>query len=214
MSAQAITYQWLRKRIASMPRDSGGFITEAEVAEAAGTSRTPVREALLRLQAEGFLEIVPKKGAFVPAVSDAEVEAVIQARGLVEDWCVRRATMLGEELFTELANITAEQESLISDSVAFIECDRRFHRAIVRAAGNPLLADFFESLRERQTRMGVAAVVADEGRARKVLAEHTLIIEGMRSLDPDTAAKAVADHLMNTLSVLRRSSTFGWRSKD
>lgn len=63
-----------------MPRHEGVFLTEGAAAAATGTSRTPVREALLRLEAEGFLQIVPKKGAFVPPISDAEVESVMQAR--------------------------------------------------------------------------------------------------------------------------------------
>ncbi|MGH3742396.1 MAG: GntR family transcriptional regulator, partial [Micromonosporaceae bacterium] len=95
MSAQDITYRWLREHIGSIPRTTGGFITEAEVAAASGTSRTPVREALLSLEAEGFLDIVPKKGAYIPPISDAEVEAVMQARLIVEDWCVKQALQIG-----------------------------------------------------------------------------------------------------------------------
>jgi DNA-binding GntR family transcriptional regulator len=54
-SAQDLTYRWLKRHIAQLPRHGGTFLTESEVARKAGTSRTPVREALLRLEAEGFL---------------------------------------------------------------------------------------------------------------------------------------------------------------
>jgi len=203
-SAQDATYQWLREHIGATPRTKGGFITEAEVAAASGTSRTPVREALLRLEAEGFLEIVPKKGAYIPPISDAEVEAVMQARLIVEDWCVRQALDLGDELALELARNIEVQEELLRDPVAFIDCDRQFHRAIVHAAGNPFLADFYESLRERQIRMGLFAVVSAEDRARTVLAEHNAILQALRDGDVEVAAEAVAMHLTNTLQVLRR----------
>jgi DNA-binding GntR family transcriptional regulator len=53
--------------------------------------RTPVREALLRPESDGLLQIVPKKGAYVRPITEAEVELVMQARGLDEDWCARRA---------------------------------------------------------------------------------------------------------------------------
>ena len=66
---------------------------------------------------------------------------------------------------SELERLVGRQEELQQDSVAFIECDREFHRTIVRAAGNPVLADFYESLRDRQLRMGLHAIAISGGRA-------------------------------------------------
>ncbi len=209
-SAQDSTYRWLKHRIGSLPRHESTFLTEAEVCEATGMSRTPVREALLRLETEGFLRIMPKKGAFVPPVSDAELEAVMQARELVEDWCVRRAIPLAAGLAQELQELVSRQEGLLEDQLAFIECDRAFHRAIVRTAGNPVLAEFYETLRDRQVRMGLRAIAAAEDRARVVLAEHTAIVEGIRSGDPVRAASALAAHLSGTLAVLRLPAVAHW----
>ncbi|GAA3072504.1 GntR family transcriptional regulator [Streptosporangium carneum] len=200
----------MKHHIGSLPRHEGTFLTEAEVCEATGMSRTPVREALLRLETEGFLQIMPKKGAFVPPVSDAEIEAVMQARELVEDWCVRRAVPLADSLAPELERLVDRQETLLEDHLAFIECDRAFHRAIVRAAGNPVLAEFYETLRDRQVRMGLRAVAAAEDRARTVLAEHAAIVEGIRSGDAARAASALAAHLNGTLAVLRTPSVANW----
>ena len=115
MSAQDATYQWLRQYIATMPRSDGNFITESEVAAALGTSRTPVREALLRLETEGYLQILPKKGAYVPAISDAEAEAVMHARCMVEDWCARGISSNAAEVAAELGKLIEEQEKLITD---------------------------------------------------------------------------------------------------
>jgi len=201
-SAQDVTYRWLKQHIAGLPRHGGTFLTEGGVAQATGTSRTPVREALLRLEAEGLLQIVPKKGAFVPPISDAEVRAVMQARALVEDWCVGRIVPAGEAFIAELERLVVEQASLIDDPVAFIDCDRAFHRAIVGQAGNPVLAEFYESLRERQVRMGLRAVVNDEERGRAVLAEHSAIVAGLRVGEPAQAGDALAAHLSSTLRAL------------
>lgn len=211
-SAQDVAYRWLKQHVGMLPRHEGTFLTEAEVAEATGTSRTPVREALLRLEAEGFLQIVPKKGAFVPPITDAEVEAVMQARGLVEDWCVRRTAPLAELLPAELERLLARQEALQGSPAEFIECDREFHRTIVLAAGNPVLADFYETLRDRQLRMGLWAIAASVPRARVVLAEHAAIVEGVRSGDPATAAASVAAHLAGTLAALRVPAVSRWTS--
>ncbi|MFH4285162.1 GntR family transcriptional regulator, partial [Acinetobacter baumannii] len=64
------------------------FLSEAQVAAASGTSRTPVREALLRLEAEGFIRRVPHKGAYIPALTDKDVDDVMQARRVVEEWSI------------------------------------------------------------------------------------------------------------------------------
>lgn len=201
-SAQDVTYEWLKRHIATLPRDGGSFLTEAEVARAAGTSRTPAREALLRLEAEGLLRILPKKGAFVPPISDSEVRAVMQARELVEDWCARQIRSARPDFIARLESLVAEQKTLIDDPVAFIDCDRAFHRAIVRQAGNPVLAEFYESLRERQIRMGLRAVAGDEDRARAVLSEHSAIVGALSSGEPQRAGTAIAAHLHSTLAAL------------
>ena len=202
-AAQDAVFAWLKKRVVSVPRTDGAFLTEAQVCRATGVSRTPVREAFLRLESDGFLQIVPKKGAFVPPITEGEVEAIMQARGLVEDFCLRRAVHVGEYLAPELDRLLASQEKQQDSPLEFIELDREFHRAIVRAASNPILADFYEGLRDRQTRMGVHAIATSHRRMDEVLAEHRAIAEGLRSGDADEAAAAMARHLTATLSVLR-----------
>jgi DNA-binding GntR family transcriptional regulator len=204
--AQDVVFAWLKKHVVSLPRTDGTFLTEAEVCRATGMSRTPVREALLRLEADGLLRIVPKKGAFVPPITELEVEAIMQARGLVEDFCVRRAVHVGESLALELDRLLASQEKHQKSPLEFIELDREFHRAIVRAAHNPVLADFYESLRDRQMRMGIHAIATSGQRTASVLIEHRAIAEGVRSGDADQAAASMALHLRRTLAVLRLPS--------
>jgi DNA-binding GntR family transcriptional regulator len=205
-AAQDAAFAWLKKHVVTLSRTEGTFLTEAEVCRATGWSRTPVREALLRLEADGLLRIVPKKGAFVPPITELEVEAIMQARGLVEDFCVRCAVHAGELLAPELDRLLGRQEEEQSSPLAFIELDREFHRAIVRAADNPVLADFYESLRDRQTRMGVHAIATSGQRIASVLSEHRAIVEGVRSGDADEAAASMALHLTRTLAVLRLPS--------
>jgi DNA-binding GntR family transcriptional regulator len=205
-AAQDVVFAWLKKHVVSLPSTDGTFLTEAEVCRATGTSRTPVREALLRLEADGLLRIVPKKGAFVPPITELEVEAIMQARGLVEDFCVRRAVHAREFVAAELDRLLASQEKQQKSPLEFIELDREFHRAIVRAAHNPVLADFYESLRDRQMRMGIHAIATSGQRTASVLIEHRAIAEGVRSGDADQAAASMALHLTRTLAVLRSPS--------
>jgi DNA-binding GntR family transcriptional regulator len=170
-----------------------------------------VREAFVRLEAEGFLQILPKKGAYVPAISEPEVAAVMEARVLVEEWCARRAAQSDDNVVAELRVLLREQEHLRDDPVAFIERDREFHRALVRSAGNPFVADFYESLRDRQLRMGLHAIVAVAGRTGIVLAEHATIVDAIDARDPERAAAAMKEHLAKTLVALRAPERAGWR---
>ena len=209
-AAQDIVFAWLKKHVISVPGTDGAFLTEAEVCRATGMSRTPVREALVRLEADGFLRILPKKGAFVPPITELEVEAIMQARGLIEDFCVRRAVHLREFAAPELDRLLASQEKRQKSPLEFIELDREFHRAIVRAANNPVLADFYESLRDRQMRMGIRAIATSEQRTGSVLVEHRAIAEGVRSGDAELAAAAMAQHLTKTLAVLRLPGLTGF----
>ena len=202
-AAQDVAFAWLKRHIVTVPRAEGIFLTEAEVCRATGLSRTPVREALLRLEAEGFLQIVPKKGAFVPPITEAEINAIMEARGLVEEFCARRAVLLRDVVTVELERLLKEQEEQQKSPIEFIESDREFHRTIVRAADNPVLADFYETLRDRQMRMGVHAIATSERRVADVLVEHRAIQDGVRSGDAERAAAAVAQHLASTLAVLR-----------
>jgi DNA-binding GntR family transcriptional regulator len=203
-----MVFAWLKKHVVSLPWTDGTFVTEAEVCRATGVSRTPVREALLRLEADGYLRIVPKKGAFVPPIGEREVEAIMQARALVEDFSVRRAVQAAEYLAPELDRLLAEQERRQKSPFEFIELDREFHRAIISAADNPVLADFYEGLRDRQMRMGVYALASSDQRIEAVLAEHRAIADAVRAADADRAAQAMSRHLEKTLAVLRMP-TFG-----
>jgi len=202
-AAQDVVFAWLKKHIVTLPRSEASFLTEAEVCRATGMSRTPVREALLRMEADGFLRILPKKGAYVPPITEADVEAIMQARGLVEDFCVRRAALLADLVAAELERLLREQEKQQKSPLEFIESDREFHRTIVRAADNPVLAGFYESLRDRQMRMGIHAIATSERRVANVLTEHRVIVDGVRSGDPERAAAAMTEHLARTLVVLR-----------
>lgn len=202
--AQDVAYHCLKDYIAGLPRDRSAFLTETAVATEVGVSRTPVREALLRLESEGLVQIQPKKGAFVPAISDAEVESTMQARLVVEQWAAMQVTDSTKGILPELRHLLAKQAAMLNDSDprAFIEADRRFHRVIVEAAGNPELAAFYESLRDRQIRMGLQAVTQRPDRGQSVVDEHSSIVEALASGDPVRAEEAVSLHLVNTLQLL------------
>lgn len=200
-AAQA-AYSWLKDTITSLPWDEEAFLSENVVAEASGTSRTPVREALLRLEAEGLLRRVRYKGAYIPSLSGTDIDSMMEARQVIEDWAVRKATRWGHPV-DRLEKLLSKQEEIRSDSVEFIRYDIDFHKDIVLAAGNPVLAGVYDSLRHKQLRMGVRAVLGSDGRTDDVLLEHRSIVEAIRSGDPDLAAAAINSHLSSTVTALK-----------
>lgn len=197
-SQPEVAYQWMKSYISAIPRDEETFLNEAVLAKSTGTSRTPVREALLRLEAEGFVKRIPHKGAYVPPISDPDVRAILQARSVVEKWAVSALEAMPESQIEAFQRVIDEQHEAKDDPARFIELDTEFHTLVVRAGGNPILADFYASLRQRQLRIGVRAVTRGTDRAGDVLREHQLIVDALRSRSVDGAHKAIDAHLDST----------------
>lgn len=188
----------VRERILDGRYAGGALLSEGEVAEETGVSRTPVREAFLLLEAEGLMRLYPKRGALVVAVSPDEVRDVMETRLLVERHAVRRvAANSTAGLDAQLDGLLVRQARLADDGdqAAFVESDREFHRAIVAAAGNAILTRLYDSLRDRQRRMGTASITRDPSLVRRFLADHRALVAAIRAGDPDTAEQALTAHL-------------------
>ncbi|WP_031512795.1 GntR family transcriptional regulator [Streptomyces sp. NRRL F-5123] len=189
--------------------EGGTLLTEGDLAEAVGVSRTPVREALLRLEAEGLLKLYPKKGALVLPVSAQEIADVVETRLLVEQHAVAKlAGALPEPLAARLEELLAEQRlhAAAGDLAAFAVADRCFHAEIVRAAGNRILAQLYDQLRDRQLRMGVATMHAEPSRVAKNIEEHAEILDALRGAGVGEAKAAVSRHLVRVNTLARGES--------
>ncbi|WP_242582753.1 GntR family transcriptional regulator [Streptomyces sp. MST-110588] len=173
------------------------LLTEGELAQAVGVSRTPVREALLRLEAEELIKLYPKKGALVLPVSAQEIADVVETRLLVEEYAARKAVPAGPALLAELEELLDRMKELAAagDLAGVSVADRCFHAAIVRDTGNQILDRLYEQLRDRQLRMGVAVMHAHPDRIAKNIAEHGEILDALRAGDADAAGRAVHRHV-------------------
>ena len=165
MTATERAYAFTKRRILDGRFAGGALISEADVAEGVQLSRTPVREAFVRLESEGLLRLYPKRGALVVPVSAEEVESVMETRLLVERHAIAKVIHTGTEVRARLDRAIARQEDLAAREAtpAFVEADRGFHRIFVAAAGNPILLALYDSLRDRQSRMGLVAIARDDG---------------------------------------------------
>ncbi|MEJ2867125.1 GntR family transcriptional regulator [Actinomycetospora sp. OC33-EN08] len=205
LSAKERAYQHTKASILDGTLPGGDLISEGQVAEALAMSRTPVREAFLRLEAEGLLRLFPKRGALVVAVSPAEVEAVLEARELVEGHAVTKLCAAPEveraAVVGRLHEVLAEQRAAFhaGDERAFAEGDRRFHTALVESGGNPILSELYHSLRDRQLRMNLGSMMGHgPARAQEILGQHEAILA---ALGPDRSVEAqgrLSEHLEAT----------------
>ncbi|MFE7775474.1 GntR family transcriptional regulator [Streptomyces sp. NPDC057445] len=190
-------YTHIKRAVLDRRYEGGTLLTEGELAEAVGVSRTPVREALLKLEMEGLLKLYPKKGALVLAVSAQEISDVIETRLLVEEFAVRRAVPAPAPLVERLQDLVDRQKlhAEAGDLAAVAATDRAFHAEIVRNAGNEILSRLYDQLRDRQLRMGVALMHAQPERITKNITEHAEMLEAIRAGDTERAAGCVHQHL-------------------
>ncbi|MET9775519.1 GntR family transcriptional regulator [Streptomyces sp. NPDC006367] len=202
-TAADVAYDWMLRRIVALPSDEDMFLTETQVAEAAQVSRTPVREALTRLEGDGMVRRVPRRGALVPPMSRGDVDALFEARGVIEAWATAKAVSARAPLSARLSDVLARQAAVLDDPVAFNSLDVEFHTAIVSAGGNRVFTDVYRSLRHRQMRLGVRAVLRHRERGRDVLAEHRAIAAALARRDERAAVRAARDHLTSTVRALR-----------
>ncbi|MET9294436.1 GntR family transcriptional regulator [Streptomyces sp. NPDC003077] len=190
-------YTHVKQAVLDRRYDGGTLLTEGELAEAVGVSRTPVREGLLRLEAEGLIKLYPKKGALVLPVSAQEVADVVETRLLVEMHAARKAVPAPAALIKELEEQLElmRERAAAGDLAAASVADRCFHAAIVRSAGNQILDRLYEQMRDRQLRMGVAVMHAHPDRIAKNITEHGEILDALRAGDAEAAADAVHRHV-------------------
>ena len=199
-SASERAYRHVKERVLDGRLPGGELITEGEVAEALGISRTPVRGAFTQLESEGLLRLYPKRGALVVPVSAAELEDVIETRWVIERYAIEQAIAAPSKVGETLCRLTERQEGLTGG--AFVEADRAFHRALVEATGNRILLGLYDSLRDRQRRMGRATLRSPEQIAR-TLKEHREIADAVAAGNSARALAALRTHLDRALSVLR-----------
>jgi len=206
-SAAQRAYDFAKWAILNNVYAAGDVITEGGLAHEIGVSRTPVREALLRLEVEGLVRLYPKKGAVVSSFSPQEAEDVLEARVLVENFTASRSFANRATLMPDLERVHLEMKRRRRDrdTAGFTDRDRVFHELIVDAAGNAVLSEIYRTLRERQTLFTSALIRGRANRMDECLAEHERIIEVLRGDDEAEFLMAVNEHLEWSTAMARAS---------
>jgi DNA-binding GntR family transcriptional regulator len=178
--------------------EPGALLTEGEVADELGISRTPVREAFLQLQTCRLLTLFPKRGAIVATVADKEVTDLLAVRIMLETSAVRALEgALPDDVAHDLDDLIAQQEVAERDGdlLAFSRADFAFHSRIARAGDNDVIEDLFDQLGPRLELLTHRAVRRDATSPTRLLADHRALAELARAGDATGYEAALRAHV-------------------
>jgi DNA-binding GntR family transcriptional regulator len=196
-TASTTIYRELREEIIWLRRKPGEPIIEKEIALARRVSRTPVREALLRLAAEGLVDTVSKSGTFVARIPLRALPEAIVVRKALERVTVRAAALHARRSeVTGLRAILERQREAddAADRSAFHGADEAFHAAVAAAGGYPGIWSLVQGVKTQIDRYRLLTL-PQPGRMARVIKEHALVVAAIEDHDPDRAAAAMEGHL-------------------
>ncbi|MFJ9625851.1 GntR family transcriptional regulator [Streptomyces sp. NPDC101181] len=205
MNQSVRSYEQLKTEIIAGELDPGAHLNEVQVAERLGVSRTPLREALQRLDREGLVRLVPGRGAFVGELSLPEVRHLFQLREALETHVVRLCARSARcRDFASLAEEFGAHHALLADGAGaarlddYYELTERLDREIDDVVANPYLARAMEPVRGQLRRLRRIARRSPE-RMLLSATEHAAVCRAIASGDGDRAAAATALHIGNSL---------------
>lgn len=210
-------HQTLREKILETIRDAilkgtlkpGERVSEPELAERFGISRTPIREAFRQLESEGYLQVIPRKGAVVASLSERDIEEFYAIKIILEGFA---AKMAAEKLTDkdieklEAINTRLAQIAKDGDVKSFFRVHNEFHELFIKAAGNEKLYDMINQLVMKFKRLRLASLSVP-GRMEISVEEHRNMIQAFKEHDGERADSLVrhaatigADVLIQSMS--------------
>jgi DNA-binding GntR family transcriptional regulator len=205
---QERVYRELKQRIVDCDMLPGEVVSEESLTDEFKTSRTPVREALLRLQREQLVVIYPRQGTFVSQISLKDIHEIYQIRLLIEPRVARMACRNIEA--ADIVRFRDDFSGLDTASVPFKEWfrhDREFHDFIMQACDNWHLAQMYSMIMDQNQRMRVLAGRVPARMAATTL-EHIEILAALLGRDEDRLEKAMAAHVAASKEAVLRMEGF------
>jgi len=199
-------YDHLRDEIIRGVYRPGQRVAVEQLASELGVSQTPVRAALSRLESDGLVEILPRKGTFVTVTTAEEVCEVFQLRRIIECASLDSLGALSEELIREFDKVVVESAALVVgqrflDYARYLHLDVEFHHLIVSLLWNQRASALYQTLRW-PVQVMLALVGSDNQRSTATVAEHSEIVAALKERDAAKAKEALLRHLDNSESDL------------
>ena len=199
MPLRDVVFKTLRQAILKGDMVPGERLMEIQLAKKLGVSRTPIREAIRKLELEGLVTMVPRKGAEVAGITEKNLRDVLEVRRALEELAIELACeRIHEGMVTEL--VAAERDfkdaTAGSDAIKIARMDEKFHDIIFQATENDKLVQMLNNLREQMYRYRLE-YIKDEKPRQTLLAEHEEIINAIQSRQVSQAKSAIRSHIDN-----------------
>lgn len=194
-----VVFNTLRQAILTGELEPGEHLMESELADKLGVSRTPIREAIRKLELEGLVNMTPRKGARVAQITLEDLTDVLEVRRHLEELAVELACKKATEEDLEQLHVLHEnirQAMQDGNLTEIAEADVKLHEAIYRMTGNRRLIQLLHNLREQMYRYRLEYIKDRQTRDNLIL-EHQEIIDAVETRDVERAKKAILIHIDN-----------------
>lgn len=202
-----VVFNTLRKAILTGELKPGERLMEIHLANRLGVSRTPIREAIRKLELEGLVTMIPRRGAEVARITEKSMKDVLEVRRALDALCAELACdRISEEEMGRLEKACAEFEKATQtgDATVIAKADVALHDIIVAATGNQRLVQLVNNLAEQMYRYRFE-YIKDESQHERLVEEHRIIYESIRAKDKAAASAAAKVHIDNQeKSVMRQ----------
>lgn len=200
-------HQILRRRILMGEISAGERLSVPALARELEVSRSPVREAVLRLCREGLAQEERNRGAVVPHPDTGTLISLYQAREALEGMTARLAAEnFSADIRRRLLSILTEHEEVVAegDFTRHIEMDAAFHRNVREAAGSPVMAKMLDEI-QGQVMLAMRSTAVSGG-ARQAIEDHRRIFEALATGDPEVSERAARQHIARLIDLLRQGA--------
>ena len=194
-----VVFNTLRKAILTGELKPGERLMEIHLANRLGVSRTPIREAIRKLELEGLVTMIPRRGAEVAQITEKSMKDVLEVRRALDALCAELACdRISEEEMGKLEEACAgfEKATRTGDTTAIAKADVALHDIIVAATGNQRLVQLVNNLAEQMYRYRFV-YIKDESQHERLIEEHRMIYDSIRKKDKEAAARAAKLHIDN-----------------
>jgi len=198
-------YERLRRAITTLAMLPSEALSEQDLAQQLGVSRTPVREALIRLADEGLIDILPQRGSFVAPIRLSDVEEAQFIREALEVAVVQRLAGQGSERFLAAvrANLAMQARAVAdSDREQFLELDEAFHRSLCEEAGLPKSWRVIQVVKLQMDRVRYLSL-PEPGHLETLLDQHVAIFEAIETGEARQAGARMTAHLREVLRTVQ-----------